>query len=316
MQQTAQTFREITSTTLILQPLSNSLHCILASSCNGPASTICRQNTQSNEPLGQEALGAWQAYSSHSPTNTHQIRGGHQHATYQTLLRCTAQRDKARALRQCLELQAGNITAYAQTRCLVSKYHRASSSFNSLQALTSGGSNNNQATWHNVTKYIHQGKGKCHKGKSLWRLRELQSQQPQKRKSTVNQLGTARQSTSRTTRVASAARKDKAKEIQRSKRTTRDKRLLHVPAICGHFNLRRHQLRHKNQTGDRYNDRQPANTSAVIGSTQQPAEDNNQVNPMIHFGVTTHVRPPWFATQIPVQQLEQLKFVTNPHVKL
>ena len=59
----------------------------------------------------------------------------------------------------------------------------------------------------------------------------------------------------------------------------------------------------------------------MIGTTQQPQEDNKWVNLMIDSGAATHVCPLWFASQIPLHQLAhgtgpQLRTVTNQHIKL
>ena len=62
-------------------------------------------------------------------------------------------------------------------------------------------------------------------------------------------------------------------------------------------------------------------TIAMIGTAQQPTEDNKWVSLMIDSGATTHVCPLWFAPQFPLHQLEhgtgpQLRTVTNQHIKL
>ena len=78
-------------------------------------------------------------------------------------------------LQQHVQLQAGNITTYAQIRSMVIEYYRATASFTRLQSITSG-SNSNQgpapmdigATWYNKgkgKKGKHKGKGKHNKGK-------------------------------------------------------------------------------------------------------------------------------------------------------
>ena len=51
----------------------------------------------------------------------------------------------------------------------------------------------------------------------------------------------------------------------------------------------------------------------MVGTTQQPQEDNKWVNLMIDSGAATHVCPLWFASQFP---LPQLRTVTNQHIKL
>ena len=62
-------------------------------------------------------------------------------------------------------------------------------------------------------------------------------------------------------------------------------------------------------------------TIAMIGTTQQPQEDNKWVNLMIDSGAATHVCPLWFAPQFPLHQQahgtgSQLRTVTNQHFKL
>ena len=59
----------------------------------------------------------------------------------------------------------------------------------------------------------------------------------------------------------------------------------------------------------------------MIGTAQQHTEDNKWVSLMIDSGAATHVCPPWFATQNPLQQLAhgtgpQLRPVTNQHINL
>ena len=60
---------------------------------------------------------------------------------------------------------------------------------------------------------------------------------------------------------------------------------------------------------------------AMIGTAQQPTEDNKWVSLMIDSGAATHVCSPWLAPQFPLHQLEhgmgpQLRTVTNQHIKL
>ena len=60
---------------------------------------------------------------------------------------------------------------------------------------------------------------------------------------------------------------------------------------------------------------------AMIGATQQPQEDNKRVSLMIDSGAATHVCPLWFASQFPLHQLAhgtgpQLRTATNQHIKL
>ena len=75
---------------------------------------------------------------------------------------------------QHLQLQAGNITTYAQIRSMVIEYYRATASFTRLQPITSGSNTQGPApmdigaTWYNKgkgKKGKHKGKGKYNKGK-------------------------------------------------------------------------------------------------------------------------------------------------------
>ena len=115
-------------------------------------------------------------------------------------------------LQQHLELQAGNITTYAQIRSMVIEYYRATASFTRLQAITSGSNSQGLAlmdigaTWYNKgegKKGKRKGKGKYNKGQRLRQLREqLQLQQLQRRKRQVqSKTGWARKSIQRTTRI-------------------------------------------------------------------------------------------------------------------
>ena len=76
-------------------------------------------------------------------------------------------------LQQHLQLQAGNITTYAQIRSMVIECYRATASFTRLQAITSGSNSQGPApmdvgaTWYNKgkgKKGKRKGKGKYHKG--------------------------------------------------------------------------------------------------------------------------------------------------------
>ena len=68
-------------------------------------------------------------------------------------------------LQQQLQLQAGNITTYAQIRSLVVEYHRAASQFVKLQAATS--SDNQGPTPMDIgATWCNKGKGKKGKGKN------------------------------------------------------------------------------------------------------------------------------------------------------
>ena len=103
--------------------------------------------------------------------STLQVRTRQQHTT----TRCSQDGNTAKGpLQQHLQLQAGNITTYAQIRSIVIEYYRATASFTRLQAITSG--NNSQgpaamdigATWCNKGKRKkgkRKGKGKYNKGK-------------------------------------------------------------------------------------------------------------------------------------------------------
>ena len=59
----------------------------------------------------------------------------------------------------------------------------------------------------------------------------------------------------------------------------------------------------------------------MLGTTQQPPEDNKWVSLMIDSGAATQVRALWFASQFPLHQLAhgtgpQLRTVANQHIKL
>ena len=180
--------------------LSSYLHYLLVSTCDGPASTICRQNMQGNgfetwrliharysKPLGtrsiayltrllkpqldeqkfKESFKTWEFQLSRYKQDNNTLLPDA--VKIATLLNETTKGP----LQQHLQLQAGNITTYAQIRSMVIEYYRATA-FTRLQAITS--SNNNQgptpmdigATWYNKgkgKKGKHKGKGKRNKGK-------------------------------------------------------------------------------------------------------------------------------------------------------
>ena len=180
--------------------LSNSLRYLLVSARDGPASTICRQNMQGNGletwrltharysiPLGTKSIGYLtrllkpqldeQKFEESFATWEFQLSRYEQDNN--TLLPDAVKiaillNETKGPLQQHLQLQAGNITTYAQIRSMVIEYYRATASFTRLQAITS--SNNNQApapmdigaTWYNKgkgKKGKRNGKGRRNKGK-------------------------------------------------------------------------------------------------------------------------------------------------------
>ena len=156
--------------------LSNNLHCILLSTCDGPASTICRQNAQGNGfetwrplhlrysiPRGTRSVGyltrllkpQLDEQKFEESFTTWQFQRAKYEQDNHTLLPDAVEmalllNETKGPLQQHLQLQAG--------------YYRAASSSNRLQAITSRNSNNRgpapmdiRATWYN--------KGKGNKGK-------------------------------------------------------------------------------------------------------------------------------------------------------
>ena len=182
--------------------LSNNLHYILVSTCDGPASTICRQNMQGNGfetwrliharysiPLGTRSIGYLtkllkpqldeQKFEESFTTWEFQLSRYEQdnNTLLPDAIKIAVLLNETKGpLQQQLQLQAGNITTYAQIRSMVIEYYRATASFTRLQSITSG-SNSNQgpapmdigATWYNKgkgKKGKHKGKGKHNKGKA------------------------------------------------------------------------------------------------------------------------------------------------------
>ena len=180
--------------------LSHNLHYLLVSTCAGPASTICRQNMQGDGfetwrltharcsiPLGTRSIGYLtrlltpqldeQKFEESFATWEFQLSRYEQDNN--TLLPDAVKiaillNEIKGPLQQHLQLQAGNITTYAQIRSMVIEYYRATASFTRLQAIAS--SSNNQgpapmdigATWCNKgkgKKGKRKGKGKRNKGK-------------------------------------------------------------------------------------------------------------------------------------------------------
>ena len=178
--------------------LSNNLHYILVSTCDGPASTIGRQNMQGNGfetwrliharcsiPLGTRSIGYLtklltpqldeQKFEDSFTTWEFQLSRYEQdnNRLLPDAIKIAVLLNETKGpLQQHLQLQAGN---NAQTRSMVIEYYRATASFTRLQSITSG-SNNNQgpapmdtgATWYNKgkgKKGKHKGKGKHNKGK-------------------------------------------------------------------------------------------------------------------------------------------------------
>ena len=171
--------------------LSNNLHYILVSTCDGPASTICRQNMQGNGvetwrliharysiPLGTRSVGHLTKLLKQQ-LDEQRFEESFKLSRYEqdnnTLLPDAIQiavllNETKGPLQQHLQLQAGNITTYAQIRSMVIEYYRATASFTRLQSITSGSKNNQGpapmdigATWYNKgkgKKGKHKGKGK------------------------------------------------------------------------------------------------------------------------------------------------------------
>ena len=167
--------------------LSNNSHYILVSTCDGPASTICRQNAQGNSfetwrplhlrystPLGTRSIGYLtrllkpkldeQKFEESFTTWEFQLAKDEQdnHTPLPDAVTVAILLNETKGpLQQHLQLQAG--------------YYRAASSSNRLQAITSGNSSNRGpapmdigATWYNNSKGNkgkRKGKGKYNKGK-------------------------------------------------------------------------------------------------------------------------------------------------------
>ena len=175
--------------------LSNNLHYLLVSTCDEPTSTICRQNMQTwrliharySIPLGTRSIGYLtrlltpqldeQKFEESFTTWEFQLSRYEQdnNTLLPDAVKVAIPLNEAKgALQQHLQLQAGNITTYAQIRSMVIEHYRATASFTRLQAITS--SNNSQgpapmdigATWYNKgkgKKGKRKGKGKRNKGK-------------------------------------------------------------------------------------------------------------------------------------------------------
>ena len=205
IQQTVETVRAINRTSYKRPEqwvqLSNNLHYLLVSTCDGPASTICRQNMQGNGfetwrliharysiPLGTRSIGyltrllkpqlVEQKFEESFTTWEFQLSRYEQDNStpLPDAVKIAIQLNETKGpLQQHLQLQAGNITTYAQIRSMVIEYCRATASFTRLQAITSGSSNNQGpapmdigATWYNKgkgKKGKHKGTGKYNKGK-------------------------------------------------------------------------------------------------------------------------------------------------------
>ena len=167
--------------------LSNNLHYILVSACDGPASTICRQNAQGDSfetwrplhlrystPLGTRSIGYLtrllklqldeQKLEESFTTWEFQLAKHEQdnHTLLPDAVKIAILLNETKGpLQQHIQLQAG--------------YYRAASSSNRLQAITSGNSNNRGpapmgigATWYNKGKEKkgkRKGKEKYYKGK-------------------------------------------------------------------------------------------------------------------------------------------------------
>ena len=176
-------------------------------------------------------------------------------------------------LQQHLQLQAGNITTYAQIRSMVIEYYRATATFTRLQAITSGSNNQGPApmdigaTWYNKgkgKKGKRKGKGKYNKGKGYGSYGNNYSTTTTKEERQVQSTtGWTRKSFQRTTRIWQRKRiqqQRKRKRIlqqptrrKRSKRKASNKCLLQMWTTrthgqtmqSGDLQLRHWQLRHQ-----------------------------------------------------------------------
>ena len=146
---------------------SGKLHFLLVNTCDGAASTICRQNMLGNGfetsrqlhlryavPLGTRSIGyltkllkpQLDENKFEESFATWEFQLAKYEQDNRTLLPDATNiaillNETKGPLQQHLQLQAGNITTYAQIRSLVVEYHRAASQFVRLQAATS---NDNQ----------------------------------------------------------------------------------------------------------------------------------------------------------------------------
>ena len=139
--------------------LSNNLHYLLVSTCDGPASTKCRQNMQGNGfqtwrliharcsiPLGTRSIGyltrllklQLDEQKSEESFATWEFQLSKYEQDSNTLLPDAVKiaillNETKGPLQQHLQLQAGNITTYAQIRSMVIEYYRATASFTTPQ---------------------------------------------------------------------------------------------------------------------------------------------------------------------------------------
>ena len=239
--------------------LSNNLHYLLVSTRDGPASTICRQNTQGNGfetwrlihatysiPRGTRSIGYLtrllkpqldeQKFEESFTTWEFQLSKYEQDNN--TLLPDAVKiavllNETKGPLQQHLQPQAGNITTYAQIRPMVTEYYRATATFTRLQALTSGSNNqgpapiNIKATWHNKGKGKrgkHKGKGRYNKGKGCGSYGNNYNYKRGNRQA-QSTIGWTRKSFQRTTRIWQRKRIQQQRKRKRiSQQSTRRKR--------------------------------------------------------------------------------------------
>ena len=172
---------------------------LLVSTCDGPASTICRQNMQGNGfetwrlthvrysiPLGTRSNGYLtrllkpqldeQKFEESFTTWEFQLSRYEQDSTLlpDAVKIAKLLSETKGPLQKHLQLQAGNVATYAQTRSMGIEYYRVTASFTRLLAITSGSNNQGPAlmdigaTWCNKgkgKKGKRKGKGKYNKGK-------------------------------------------------------------------------------------------------------------------------------------------------------
>ena len=170
--------------------LSNNLHYLLVSTCDGPASTICRQNMQGDGvetwrlihtrysiPLGTRSIGYLtrllepqldeQKFQESFTTWEFQLSRYNSTLLPGAVEMAILLNETKGPLQQHLQLQAGSITTYAQIRSMVIEYYRATASFTRLQPITSGSNNQGPAPMDIGATWYNKGKGKKgkHKGK-------------------------------------------------------------------------------------------------------------------------------------------------------
>ena len=336
--------------------LSNNLRYPLVSACDGPASTIRRQNMQCNGfetwrltharysiPLGTRSIGYLtrllkpqldeQKFEESFATWGLQLSRYEQdnNTPLPDAVKTAILLNETKGpLQQHLQLQAGNITTYAQIRSMMIEYYRATASLTRLQAIAS--SSNQQRLDKEIRSKDNKDMAKEKDTATKERAKDTTTTNKEEKEQKGNtQRMFATDADNQDTWPNNAEWRSTTATLELSTPMTRQTddwcNQAHYDNDWYHQDQSQmHQLALPQPPQGADPSAEPISglhevTIAMISAAQQPTEDNKWVRLMIESGAATHVCPPWFAPQFPPRQLEhgagpQLRAVTNRRIKL